>query len=206
MNAPRATRRVGDVSELPTSASGASHLVWWGNAGFMAIEGTGFLLAAGVYLYLQTQSRHWPPASDALPGLLWSGIFTVGLVASEIPNLWVLRRAEAAKDARAVRYGTLLMALIGMVLAVARWFELQHLAVRWDHDAYGSALWMLMVLHTLHVVTDLADTLVLSAWLFTHEIGDDQFSDVADNANYWSFVVLAWLPIYLLIYWVPRWA
>jgi heme/copper-type cytochrome/quinol oxidase subunit 3 len=204
MTSPRASRRVGDLSGLPESASGPRHLVWWGNIGFMLIEGTGFLLAAGVYLYLASQTPHWPPAGDALPGLVWSGIFTVGLLASEIPNLWLLRRAQA-RDVWAVRYGTALMTILGIALAVARWFELQHLGVRWDHDAYGSALWMLMVLHTTHVVTDLGDTAVLSAWLFTHEVGDDQFADVGDNANYWSFVVLAWLPIYLLAYWVPRW-
>ena len=31
-----------------------------------------------------------------------------------------------------------------------------------------------------------------------------RFSDVSDNAFYWDFVVLSWLPIYFLIYWVPR--
>ena len=35
------TRVVGDLSDLPETASGSSHLVWWGNIGFMAIEGGG---------------------------------------------------------------------------------------------------------------------------------------------------------------------
>ena len=47
---------------------------------------------------------------------------------------------------------------------------------------------------------------MLALWLYTHEIGDDQFADVEDNANYWNFVVVAWLPIYAIVYWVPRWA
>ena len=41
-------------------------------------------------------------------------------------------------------------------------------------------------------------------WLYTHEVGDDQFADVEDNANYWTFVVLTWLPIGGLIYLAPR--
>lgn len=53
----RPVRVVGDLSGLPDSAQRASHLGWWGNIGFMAIEGTGFLLAAGVYLYLRSQSH-----------------------------------------------------------------------------------------------------------------------------------------------------
>ena len=54
------------------------------------------------------------------------------------------------------------------------------------------------------VITDLGDTAVQAAWLFTHEVGDDQFADVEDNANYWTFVVVTWLPIYALIYWATR--
>jgi heme/copper-type cytochrome/quinol oxidase subunit 3 len=197
-------RDIGDLSRLPDSAMGSRNVVWWGNLGFMLIEGTAFLLAIGVYLYLQSQSPHWPPIGDRLPDLFWSSIFTGGLVLSEIPNLWVSRKA-VANDAVAVRRGTLLMSILGLLLIGMRGFELAHLNVRWDHDAYGSVVWMLMILHTSHVITDLGDTIVQSTWLYTHRIDKDQFSDVQDNSEYWSFVVLAWLPIYVLIYWVPRW-
>jgi heme/copper-type cytochrome/quinol oxidase subunit 3 len=193
------------LSGLPTSAQGARHLIWWGNISFMLIEGTGFLLAIGAYLYLQSQSPHWPPLGDRLPDLGWSGIFTASLVLSEIPNLWMLKQARSKNVAR-VRIGMLVMTLIGLVLTGVRWLELQHLNIGWDHNAYGSVVWMLMVLHTMHVVTDLGETAVLAIWIHTHQVGDDQLCDVEDDGNYWSFVVLAWLPIYVLIYWVPRWA
>lgn len=201
--APRPVCLIGDVSGLPDSAEGPSHVVWWGNTGFMLIEGTGFLLAAGIYLYLRSQSPAWPMPGDKLPDLWWSTIFTAGLLASELPNLWVSRQAKK-KNAAGVRTGALLMTLIGLALLVPRWFALHHLNAPWHHDAYGSAVWLLMVLHTSHVVTDLGDTAVQAVWLYTHEIGDDQFSDVEDNSNYWSFVVLAWPPLYALIYWLPR--
>jgi cytochrome c oxidase subunit 3 len=29
--------------------------------------------------------------------------------------------------------------------------------------------------------------------------------DVAENALYWDFVVIAWLPVYLTLYWGARW-
>lgn len=203
MTPQRPVRIVGDLAGLPDSASGPRHLVWWGNIGFMLIEGTAFLLAAGSYLYLQSQSRGWPTAGARLPDLSWSTILTAGLVLSALPNIWVLRQARA-RNAHGVRIGTLLMSAIGLALCGARWFELQHLNAPWYDSAYGSVVWMLMVLHTSHIVTDLGDTMVQSAWLYTHTIGDDQFADVEDNANYWSFVVIAWLPIYVLIYWLPR--
>ncbi|MDE2403223.1 MAG: cytochrome c oxidase subunit 3 [Sphingomonadales bacterium] len=204
MNGERALRRVGDLAGLPTSAQGPRNLVWWGNISFMAIEGTGFALAIGACLYLLGQSPHWPPPGDSLPGLGWSGAFTLALVLSELPNLWLIRQVRAKSIAR-VRLGMLVMTLIGIALIGLRWFELQHLNVGWDHDAYGSTVWMLMVLHTSHVVTELVETAVLTVWLYTHEVGDDQLGDVEDDADYWTFVILAWVPIYLLVYWVPRW-
>ncbi|MDB5818011.1 MAG: cytochrome oxidase subunit [Rhizobacter sp.] len=198
-----ASQVVGDLSTLPDSADGPRSLLWWSNLGFMMIEGTGFALAVGAYLYLQSQSAAWPPVGDLPPGLLWSGIFTIGLLVSQWPNLWVSTKAKE-KDVKAVRLGVLAMTLAGAALLAARGYELSSLNVRWERDAYGSVTWMLMVLHTMHVITDLLETAVLSLWLYTHEVGDDQFADVEDNANYWSFVVVAWLPIYAIVYWAPR--
>jgi heme/copper-type cytochrome/quinol oxidase subunit 3 len=203
MRGERPHRYAGDLSGLPDGAMGPTNVVWWGNLGFMLIEGTAFALAIGAYLYLQSRSTSWPPAGDRLPDLAWASAFTVLLLASELPNLWVWRKTRQ-KHAAAVRRGTLAMALIGALLLCVRGIELSYLNVRWDHDAYGSVVWMLMVLHTSHLVTDLGDTIVQSVWLFTHQIDTDQFSDVQDNSEYWTFVVLAWLPLYLLIYWVPR--
>ncbi len=194
---------VADLSSLPASAGGPRHLVWWGNLGFMLIEGTGFALAAAVYLYLMTQAHQWPPPGDYLPGLLWSGVFTVGLVLSAIPNCWVLRCARN-KNVAGVRWGTAGMVVIAMLLMVPRALEFSHLGVPWHQDAYGSVIWLLLVLHTTHIVTEWGESGVIATWLFTHRVEDDQFADVEDNANYWNFVVLAWLPLYALIYWAPR--
>ncbi|WP_420139775.1 cytochrome C oxidase subunit III [Sphingomonas sp.] len=203
MNDVTPTRIVGDLSHLPESAMGARNIVWWGNIGFMAIEGTAFLLAIGTYFYLMSQSPAWPPSGDRPPDLIWGIVFTAGLAFSMMPNIWVLRAARR-KDAGAVRVGVLLMAIIGAALFVPRAFELAHLNVPWHQDAYGSVLWMLMVLHTSHIVTDWGDTCVQALWLYTHEIGDDQFADVEDNSNYWTFVVLTWIPIAAIVYLAPR--
>jgi heme/copper-type cytochrome/quinol oxidase subunit 3 len=203
MSTSKQPRIIGDLSGLPNSASGADNIVWWGNIGFMLIEGTGFVLAIGAYLFLSSRSLHWPPPGDPLPKLLWSGIFTAGLLASALPNLWVKRRAHA-HDAAGVRIGVLIMAVIGLMLLALRGFEISVLAPTWHQDAYGSVVWMLIILHTSHILTDWGDTVVQALWLFTHRIGDDQFSDVEDNCNYWSFVVIAWVPIYAIVYWLPR--
>ncbi|VWX49423.1 cytochrome c oxidase subunit 3 [Novosphingobium sp. 9U] len=194
---------VGNLSDLPASASGPRHLVWWGNIGFMLIEGTGFALAAAAYLYVMTQASHWPLSGDQPPGLRWSTVFTIGMILSTATNWWVLRCVRC-KSASGVRWGTAAMALAAAILLIPRALEFAHLHVPWHQDAYGSVMWLLLVLHTTHVVTECGESAVLATWFFTHELGDDQFADAEDNANYWTFVVLAWLPLYLLIYWAPR--
>ncbi len=199
------TRTEGDLSTLPDSAAGPTSLLWWGNVGYMLIEGTAFALAAATYLYLQSQSSAWPPRGDHPPDLFWSSVFTIGLIATEAPNLWLSRKARE-KDVRLVRLGALLMTLLGVLLLIARWNEFGHLNIHWASDAYGSAVWMLMVLHTSHIVTELGESAIVTLWLYTHEVGDDQFADVEDNCNYWTFVVLAWLPIFAILYGLPRWS
>jgi len=37
----------------------------------------------------------------------------------------------------------------------------------------------------------------------TREMSMHYFSDVCDNSNYWFFTVLAWIPLYLLVYVAP---
>jgi cytochrome c oxidase subunit III len=199
----RAVKIVGDLSKLPSSAMGPRSLVWWGTLGFMLIEGTGFLLAGASYLYLRGQATGWPPPGDPPPDLAIGTLFTLALLVSEAPNRWLAARAKA-QDAQAVRWGMALMALLGVLLLMVRGLEFAHLNVRWDQDAYGSAVWLLMFLHATHLATDLGDTVVLDACLFTREISESQFADANDNCGYWTFVVLSWLPIYALVYWAPR--
>ena len=97
------------------------------------------------------------------------------------------------------------MSIFGVLPLIVRVFEFRALNVSWDTNAYGSIVWLLLGLHTLHIGTDAVDTLVLTALMFTKN-GHMQrrFSDVNDNAVYWDFVVVSWLPIYFLLYWFPR--
>ena len=65
-------------------------------------------------------------------------------------------------------------------------------------------VWLLLGLHTTHLVTDVADTLVLTVLMFTRHGEGKRFSRRRGQAFYWNFVVLSWLPIYALIYWVAE--
>lgn len=88
---------------------------------------------------------------------------------------------------------------------VLRAFEFPALHVKWDSNAYGSITWILLGLHTTHLITDLIETIVLAALMFTrHGHNNRRIGDVQDNGLYWYFVVATWLPIYAILYWGPR--
>lgn len=198
----RPVRITGSVADLPDHAFGPRSIMWWGTVGFMLIEGTGFALACGAYFYLLGRSPHWPP-EGAPPKLVWGTLTTLVLVASAVPNIW-LNRAARAEKLGPTRQGLILMSVLGIIPLILRVFELGALNVRWDANAYGSIIWTLMLLHTLHIATDVYDTVALTVVTFTNKVDGRRFSDVTDNAAYWHFVWATWLPIYALVYWVPR--
>lgn len=197
-------RIVGDLSHLPTAGFRQHGLWFWAGLGFMLIEGVGFVLAGAAYLMLMSEADQWPLLTIA-PDLFWGTAVTAAFIASLVPNA-IVSRAARERDLAATRRWALVMTLIGAAILAMRAVELGHLNARWDQDAYGSVVWALILLHTVHLVTDLLDTLFLSVFLFTHSVDNERFSDTDDNAGYWTFIALTWLPYYLLIYWAPRWA
>jgi heme/copper-type cytochrome/quinol oxidase subunit 3 len=193
-----------DLAPLPTYAFGDRSLTWWGIIAFFLIEGTAFALALAVYFYLLNQEHYWPPPPFAPPGLLAGTLFTILILLSEIPNT-VLKAAAEAEDLARTRKLLILLSVIGLVLMVLRAFEFNSLNILWFQNAYGSAIWMLLVLHTTHIATDWVDTLVLTGLMHTkHGSEGRRFVDCSENSVYWRFVWLLWLPIYVVIYWLPR--
>jgi cytochrome c oxidase subunit III len=192
-----------DVSPLPDYAFGQRSLLWWATLGMVVIEGMVFALVIMAYLYLKGRNDHWPPGTILPPNLLWGTVNTIILVVSMVPNELTKRAAETFQ-LRRVQLWLVVCMLFGLAFNVVRIFEFRSLNVSWDSNAYGSVVWILLGLHTTHIVTDWVDTGVLTALMLTGPIDEHRFVDVSENAMYWYFVVLAWLPIYALIYFAPR--
>jgi cytochrome c oxidase subunit 3 len=108
-------------------------------------------------------------------------------------------------DLRGVRILLTVMSLVSVVCLLLRWFEFPSLNCMWYDNAYASVTWVLLGMHTVHLVTDAFDTWILNILMFTGPIQGKRFMDTAENADYWNFVVLTWIPIYLVLYWAPRW-
>ena len=196
-------RTLVDVSPLPKFAFGHKGLVWWGTVGFMVIEGSMFVMALIVYFYLRLKVQEWPP-SDPNPDISFGTMNLALVLLSCVPNA-IAKKAAESFNLRAVRLWLVVLTLIGAVAVVLRAFEYTQLNTRWDDNAYGSIVWVLLSLHTIHVATDVVDSGVLTALMFIGPVTDRRFVDVSENSLYWYFIVAWWIPIYLTIYWAPRW-
>jgi heme/copper-type cytochrome/quinol oxidase subunit 3 len=195
-------RPILDVSKTPTVVFGHRSLIWMGTIGLMTIEGTMFGVALATYFFLRTRVTEWPPGVLP-PAIFWGTLNTVVFLVSAVPNQWVKNVAEKGELGK-VRIGLVVLTLIGLLNIGIRVFEFPSLNCSWDTNAYGSIAWTMLGLHTVHLVTDWVDSVVLTALMFTGPIEGRRFMDVSENSDYWYFVVMSWLPIYFVLYFAPR--
>jgi cytochrome c oxidase subunit III len=191
-----------DVSALPGYAFGHRSIMWWGGASLMLMEGAMFALLIVAYLYLKGRAPHWPPGYFA-PVLFWGTVNTGILLASTIPNHFAKAAAERL-DLRRLQLWMCVALVFGVAFVTIRVFEFRSLNVWWDSNAYGSVVWTLLGFHTLHLVTDVLDSIVLTVLLFVGPLQESHFTDASENALYWYFVVISWIPVYAVIYLAPR--
>lgn len=196
-------RRVVDVAAMPNDAFGNQGLIWWGTVGFMVIEGSMFVIGIVVYFYLRLKVQEWPPSLPN-PDYTYGTLNLLLVLVSCVPNQLAKSAAERM-NLGSVRLWLTVLVLIGIANTVLRGFEYTALGCRWNDNAYASIVWVLLSMHTIHLVTDVCDSGVLLAIAFTGPVGKRRFVDFSENSLYWYFIVAWWIPIYATIYLAPRW-
>ena len=192
-----------DVSHLPTSAFGARTPVWWAVWGLIVIEGTMFAMLVGAALYLRLDADTWPPAGTPLPGLT-AATFNVGVLLLSLgPMVWV-HRAAHRQGRIAVFVGLSVSVLFGLVAIALRLLEFRALGCRWDTHAYGSLAWSILGMHFGHLVASVLETALLAVLFMSRPVEAKHYGDAEVNALYWYFVVAAWLPLYVFVFFGPR--
>jgi len=199
---PEPRRLALDVEQLPTYGFGHRSILWWATMCMIAIEAMAFALVITSYLYLKGRVPHWPPGVGE-PRLFWGTVSLILMLVTLVPNELTKRAAERFNRS-AVKLWLTVCTLLAVGFSVTRFFEFAALNVRWDTNAYGSVAWTLLGFHTVHVLTDLVDTIVLTAIMFVGPVDEHRFVDVSENAFYYYFVILSWLPIYGVLYLAPR--
>lgn len=199
----RTLRPVLDVADLPNVAFGPRAPLWWGTLGFVVIEGWTLAICVAIMFYLRRNFEAWPPFGTPYPDVILPTISAVVYVISYVPLAW-LSRAAKQLDLAKVRVGLVIASAFIIAFCVFRVYELFALNVKWDTNAYGSALWLILLMHATLLVVEAGEVIGMTVMFFVAPISLKHFSDVEDVSFYWYFLAGSWLVLYVLVFWGPR--
>lgn len=199
-----------DVSHLPTGGFDTKAPLWWGNLLLLAIETTTLVIAAAAYFYLVQNFNIWPPPRrlppvelNAEPDILLPTINTVIILLGCIPMIFTDRAARSG-DKGSVKIGLMICLLIGLVTIGLRSLEFPAVKFQYNTNAYGSAVWAILILHMLHLIVETLEVIILSVYVFNRKLDEHHRMDITVTAVYWYWVALIWIPLYAIVYLGPR--
>ena len=191
-----------DVSQLPTVAFGPRTTLWLGFVGVIIVEGMMILLIAVAYFYLWARGTAWPPGVSA-PPLFAASLNTAVFVLSMWPAVR-MKRAAAQGQTGPVRTWLLAFSATAIVSLVLTGWSFASLNVRWDTNAYGSLVWMLLGTETVVLLVAALKIWVLTLYMFRGITEGRRFMNVHASGDYWLLVVALWLLTWAVIYVAPR--
>ncbi len=196
-------RFVVDATDLSRFHSGSDAPIWWGIVGLVLIEMS--VVAAFVisYFYLLMSNPQWPPADYPVPELMLPTVSLVLLLISCVTMYMAGKTLNKGQVTAFVLYTVASVALACVVLVI-RWQQFQNFEFSLDQHVYGSLVWTISGFHFLHVVSAAIGTAVVAILGMMGFFSSTQRIGVVVDTLYWNFVALAWIPFYLILYWVPR--
>jgi heme/copper-type cytochrome/quinol oxidase subunit 3 len=162
-----------------------------------------FCILIAAYFYVRLRMDVWPPPGDQFPHRLLPTIALVPLVLSCLGSYWA---SEAAKkdDRAGMIKGMLLnlvLAAIFFVMRVVDWYSLNF---SYKADAFGTYVWTFLGVHSYDYVADMIFTLVLLVIALVGRHGPKMRMGVHVDSVVWYFLVIIWIPIYVVVYWGPE--
>lgn len=168
---------------------------WWGMATLIATEAMVFLALLSAYWFLRAASPTWPQDGIDPPELVRSGIFSVVLLSSSIPIVW-MEFALARGHMRAVKLTLLAAFLMGSAFLANTAWDYAHLEPPWRENAYTSLFHTIIGLHALHVLVGLLMSLVVQVKVWTGRVDRDRHVTPDVFALYWHFVDGVWIFVF----------
>lgn len=192
-----------DVSHLPPYDISNQAPLWWGQLLLAAIEGMMFCILIAAFLYVRLRMDVWPPPGDQFPPRLMPTIALLPLFLSCIGTYWASEAAKKDDRAGMIKGLSLniVLALVFFVFRVVDWYSLNfsHKA-----DAFGTYIWTFLALHSYDYVADMIFTLVLLLIAVMGKHGPKMRLGVHVDSIVWYFLVIIWVPIYVVVYWGPK--
>jgi len=169
---------------------------------FLGSEVMLFAALISAYLVLRAGAASWPPPGQPRLPLALTGVNTGVLLSSGV-TMWAARRAARVTQPVACRRWlavTLGLGALFLALQGSEWMRLISYGLRISSGTYGGMFYAIIGTHALHVVVAvLALGIVLWRGRFGRFAAERQ-TDVEVCSLYWSFVVLMWPVLYLLVY------
>jgi len=197
------TARVIDGSAIPQEPEDFHALVWWGTIGMIVIESTMFVLAIGSYFYLRMHASEWPSMRIGPPALTIPTWNLAVLLVSLAPAIWADKAAHK-EDLRGTRRALALTLLLGLIFLALRVGEFHSLNSRWNSSAFASINWTILGLHTSNLLTSLLETLIVLIYALIRPLEDHHYLDARLDGVFWYFIVISWIPLYVVVFLVPR--
>lgn len=197
-------RSIYDVSHKPVYSSGSQAPLWWGMWGLIAIEATVFGSLIATYFYLRIDQPVWPPEAVQAPALTLPIIYTLVLLASSFTMRWG-ENAIQRGDQRTLFLGQAVSIVLAVAFLALKTYEYAvDVDYRWDSHPYGSIVWTITGFHAAHVISVVLKTSVVALLSYWGYFNRERHLGVQANGLYWHFVVWVWVPLFAVLYFVPR--
>jgi cytochrome c oxidase subunit III len=187
--------------ELPIFIDGPRAPGWWGMFFLILIETVVFTGLVVSYFFLRGYDT-FPPAGIEKPELLLPTANSLVLAVSAVA-IWFGVRAIKRGDEKTLKIWEAVGIALLVVFLVLKVVEYSGKDFDWTTHAYGSVVWTMIVLHSLHVAGVLLKAIPIAVLSFMGYFDEERHLVVETNALYWYFVVLIWLPLYFAIYLSP---
>lgn len=189
---------------LPSTLNGLQAPAYWGMLALVAIETVVFATLLSSYFYLRLLSDEWPPPGVPNPKLLLPVINTGVLLTSSGVLLWATRGLSQGNQKR-LKIGLGIAIGLEGVFFTIKMVVSTGLPFSWSDHAYGSIFASIDRLHSLHVVIAIVMAIVLEILAFRGAFDAEHRLGVQVVNIYWQFVALIWLPVFVVLFLVPRW-
>lgn len=200
MSAPRIVR----MEALPVRVTGAKAPMWWAMVLLVTIESTVFATLFSSYFYLRFAVPEWPPADLPEPKLMLPIVNTGVLFASSVAVLIASSGIRKGKLGR-LKWGMGIGVLLEIVFFVIKVILSQTIGYDGTDHAYGSIFFTISRLHTFHVLV--AVLMAGSAWVLAMRgyYTQERRLGIQVINLYWQFVAIVWIPVFVVLFLVPRW-
>lgn len=188
---------------LPVLLTGSRSPVWWAIVLLVLIESIVFATLLTSYAYLRVSTPAWPPESIPVPGLRLPIINSLVLLMSSVAVYWA-SKALRNGDVRKLKLGLAAGILLEVTFLTVKLIESGGYDFSWDTNAYTSIFLGTTNLHSLHVIVAIIMAVATEILAFNGYFTRERRVGMQVVSFYWQFVAAVWVPVFIVLYLLPR--